>query len=148
MGHPWHRNCGGLLIVKVARLRTVLIVEDDEMIGDVLLHAINEEQGYRAVHVGTANEALATLARTPTDLLLLDIGLPGMSGLELYDLIRADDRFKGLPVVFQTASGRESADALRSRGIATYLKKPFDLEELLHFVKRSLPPLSGSGRSA
>ena len=82
MGHPWHRNCGGLLIVKVARLRTVLSVEDDEMIGDVLLHAINEEQGYRA------------------------------------------------------------------RGIATYLKKPFDLEELLHFVKRSLPPLSGSGRTA
>lgn len=126
----------------------VLIVEDDEPVGDVLVTAINLERGYTAMRVKTGDEALAALARTPPDLLLLDIQLPGMSGLELYDLIRADDRFKRLPVVFQTGGGRENADALRERGIATYVKKPFDLEELVRFVKVLVPPVKRTGRAA
>ncbi len=126
-------------MVKGARARMVLIVEDDEPIGDVLVTAINDERGYRAVRVGTADEALEALARTPTDVLLLDIQLHGMSGLELYDRLRADARFKKLPVVFETAGGRANADALRERGIATYVKKPFDIEELVRFVKCLAP---------
>ena len=147
-GHPWHQDCGMWRMVKGARARMVLIVEDDQPIGDVLLTAINDERGYRAVRVATAYEALAALARTPIDLLLLDIQLPGMSGLELYDRIKADDRFKRLPVVFETAGGREHADALRERGIATYVKKPFDLEELVRFVKVLVPPMKRTGRPA
>lgn len=119
----------------------VLIVEDDEPIGDVLLTAINDERGYTAVRVASADEALAALARTRTDLMLLDIQLPGMSGLELYDRIKADDRFKDLPILFETAGGRANADALRERGIATYVKKPFDLDELVRFVKALVPPV-------
>lgn len=128
------------------RARVVLIVEDDKLIGDLLAMAINDERGYEATRVGTADEALAALARTSPDLLVLDIRLPGMSGLDLYDRIKADDRFKRLPVVFETGSGREHADALRERGIATYVRKPFDLEELVRFVKRLAPPLSGTSQ--
>lgn len=123
-----------------ARARVVLIVEDDKSTRDVLATAIDSERGYESVRVANGDEALAVLGRTPPDLLLLDIHLPGMSGLELYDRIRADDRFKHLPVVFETGAGRESADALRERGIATYVKKPFDLEELVRFVKTLVPP--------
>jgi len=133
-------------MMKDARARVVLIVEDDQSIGDLLAMAINDERGYEATRVGTADEALAVLARTSPDLLVLDIRLPGMSGLDLYDRIKADDRFKRLPVVFETGSGREHTDALRERGIATYVRKPFDLEELVRFVKRLAPPLSGTGQ--
>ena len=133
-------------MVKSARARVVLIVEDDKSIGDLLATAINDERGYVATRVANANEALAALARTLPDLLVLDIRLPGMSGLDLYDRIKADDRFKHLPVVFETGSGREHADALRDRGIATYVKKPFDLEELVRFVKLLVPPLVGTGQ--
>ena len=126
----------------------VLIVEDDEPIGDVLMTAINDERGYEAIRVATGDEALAALALRSTDLLLLDIQLPGMSGLELYDRIRADDRFKRLPVIFETAGGRENAAALRERGIATYVKKPFDLDELVRFVKRLAPPFKTTGVKA
>jgi two-component system response regulator GlrR len=117
----------------------VLIVEDDEPTGDLLVTAINSERGYRAVRVGSGNEALAELARARPDLLLLDIHLPGMSGIELYDRIRADDRFEHLPVVFETGGGRDQAAELRERGIATYIKKPFDVEELMRFMKRLVP---------
>jgi CheY-like chemotaxis protein len=129
-----------------ARARLVLIVEDDKVTGDLLAGAINDERGYRAVTVETADEALDAMGRIDPDLLVVDIQLPGMSGLELYDRVRADPRFRSLPVVFETGAGREQAEELRARGVATYVKKPFDLEELVLFVKRLVPPRGRRGR--
>lgn len=131
-----------------ARARLVLIVEDDRTTGDMLAMAINDERGYTAMRVETADEALNALSHVDPDLLVLDIRLPGMSGLELYDRIRADERFRSLPVVFETGTAREHAQELRDRGIATYIKKPFDLEELVRFVKRIVPPRNGHPRRA
>jgi two-component system nitrogen regulation response regulator GlnG len=136
------------MAVKGARARLVLIVEDDEPTGELLQTAINEERGYRAMRVENADEALQTLSRVDPDLLVLDIRLPGMSGLELYDRVRADERFRSIPVVFETGEGRENVEALRERGIATYVKKPFDVEQLVRFVKRLAPPLNGHARHA
>lgn len=143
----WHRPCG---VVPVAGVlpRLVLIVEDDPTIGDVLTMAFNDERGYRAVRVATADEALARMAETIPDLLVVDIQLPDMSGIELYDRVRADPRLEALPVVFETGAGREHAQELRDRGIATYVRKPFDLEELVRFVRRLVPPNGHAGRTA
>lgn len=124
-------------------MRLVLIVEDDKPTSDLLEAAINDERGYRAMTVGTADEALDALGRIDPDLLLVDIRLPGMSGLELYDRVRADARLRSLPVVFETGGGREHAQELRDRGVATYVRKPFDIEELVRFVKRLVPPRTG-----
>jgi CheY-like chemotaxis protein len=129
--------------LKAARARLVLIVEDDKPTGDVLAGAINGERGYHAITAATADEALAAMSRVDPDLLLVDIRLPGMSGLELYDRIRADPRFRTLPVVFETGGGREHAQDLRDRGVATYIKKPFDIHELVKLVKRLAPPRNG-----
>jgi CheY-like chemotaxis protein len=123
-----------------ARARLVLIVEDDTTTGAVLASAINDQRGYSAVAVGSAGEALDALGRIDPDLLVCDIRMPEMSGLELYDRIRADPRFRSLPVVFETGAGRENAAALRERGIATFIKKPFDIDEVVRFVKRLVPP--------
>jgi len=125
-----------------AHARLVLIVEDDKATGDVLASAINDQRGYSAVTVASADEALAALSRVDPDLMVVDIRMPGMSGLELYDRIRADPRFRSLPVVFETGTGREHANELRERGIATYIRKPFDIAELVRFVKRLVPPRS------
>lgn len=110
--------------------------------GELLATAINEEHGYEALCVGDADAALEAFSRVVPDLLVLDIRLPGMSGLELYDRLRADERFRNVPVVFETGSTREHLDELRERGIATYVKKPFDIEQLVRFVKRLAPPLT------
>ena len=133
---------------RAARARLVLIVEDDPRVGEMLETAINDERGYEAMRVDDADSALQALARVAPDLLVLDIRLPGMSGLELYDRIRADVRLRDVPVVFETGTARENADELRRRGIATYVKKPFDLDELVRFVKRLAPPLNGKGAAA
>jgi DNA-binding response OmpR family regulator len=134
------------MALKGARARLVLIVEDDEPTGELLQTAINEERGYQAMRVENADDALEALSRVDPDMFLLDIRLPGMSGLELYDRIRADERFRSTPVVFETGESRDNVDALRERGIATYVKKPFDIEEVVRFVKRLVPPLNGGTR--
>jgi CheY-like chemotaxis protein len=126
-----------------AHARLVLIVEDDKATGDLLASAINDQRGYTAMTVASGDDALDALGRIDPDLLLLDIRMPGMSGLDLYDRVRADPRFGSLPIVFETGTGREHADELRARGIATYIKKPFDLDELVRFVKRLVPPRNG-----
>lgn len=127
-----------------AHARLVLIVEDDKTTGDLLASALNEQRGYSAMTVRNGQDALDALAGIDPDLLLVDIRMPGMSGIDLYDRVRADPRFRSLPIVFETGTGREHAAELRERGIATYIKKPFDLDELVRFVKRLVPPRNGA----
>ena len=122
------------------RKRVVLVVEDDKPIGDIVVDAINDEAGYAAVRVGTASDALEALRAVPADLIVLDLRLPGMSGVELYDLLRGDERYRDVPVLFETATMRDHVAELRERGIAMYVKKPFDLNNLVSYVKRLAPP--------
>ena len=122
------------------RMRVVLVVEDDKPIGDVVVDAINDEAGYTAVRVGNATDAMEALGSAPADLIVLDIHLPGMSGVELFDRLRSDDRYRHVPVIFETGTMHEHVQALRDRGVAMYVRKPFDLSDLVSYVKRLAPP--------
>ena len=124
------------------RTRVVVVVEDDKPIGELLAGVINEEEGYRAIHVTGPNEALRTMEQIKPDLLVLDVGLPGMSGLELYDRLHEDERLRSVPVMFETAVSREHASEFRKRGIRKVLQKPFDLNELIAGIRELAPPLA------
>lgn len=124
------------------RTRIVVVVEDDKPIGELLAGVINEEEGYRAIHVTRPTDALHTLEQVKPDLLVLDVGLPGMSGLELYDRLHEDERLRSVPVIFETAVSREQGAEFRKRGIRRVLQKPFDLNELIARVKELAPPIA------
>ena len=128
------------------QLRVVLVVEDDDPIAELLTEAINEEPGYVAMRVARGTDALQALKAVNADLVLMDIGLPGMSGLEVLDKMRGDARLRKVPVVFETAVMPEHAKGMRARGIAAYVKKPFDLNDIVAYVKK-LAPLRPSTRS-
>lgn len=117
-------------------------MEDDKPIGELLAGVINEEEGYHAIHVTRPTDALKTLAQVKPDLLVLDVGLPGMSGLELYDRVHADERLRNVPVLFETAVSREQRAEFKRRGIRRVLQKPFDLNELIANVKELAPPVA------
>ena len=123
-----------------ARKRIVVVVEDDRPIGELLAGVINEEKGYRAILLTRATEALHTMEQVKPDLLVLDVGLPGISGLELYDRLREDERLRSVPVIFETAVSREYGPEFRKRGIRRVLQKPFDLNELIDGMKELAPP--------
>jgi len=125
-----------------ARTRVVIVVEDDKPIGELLAGVINEEEGYRAFHVMRPSDALRAMEQVTPDLLVLDVGLPGMSGLELYDRLRQDERLRDVPVMFETGVSRENMPEFRRRGIRKVLQKPFDLNELIAGVKELAPPIA------
>jgi len=132
----------------VAR-KVVLVVEDEQAIGQLIADAISDEPGYCAIHVAESMAALEATKHVTPDVMVVDVRLPGMSGFELYDVLKTDPRTSTIPVLFETASGAEAIGEFRRRGIVTYVKKPFDLNEIVAYVKRlaagpnaGLPPRS------
>ena len=116
--------------------KVVLVVEDELAIGQLIADAISDEPGYCAIHVAAPMAALEATKHVTPDVMVVDVRLPGMSGFELYDRLQKDPRTSKVPVLFETASGAEAISEFRRRGIATYVKKPFDLNVIVGYVKR------------
>ena len=135
------RSHMGMITQGSSRKRVVVVVEDDKPIGELLAGVINDEEGYRAIHVTRPSDALRTMEQLTPDLLVLDVGLPGMSGLELYDRLHRDERLRTVPVMFETAVSREHESEFRKRGIKKVLQKPFDLNDLIDGMKELAPPV-------
>jgi DNA-binding response OmpR family regulator len=113
----------------------ILLVDDDALLRRSLLLSL-EEAGYRASASATAEEALVLAARDRPDLVLLDIGLPGMDGLDA--LGQFQSRI-GVPVIFLTARRRELDEVLGLQlGADDYITKPFDKDVLLARIKTVL----------
>lgn len=135
--------------------KVVIVVEDEPAIGALIAEAISDEPGYCAIHVSGPADALETTKQVTPDVIVVDVRLPGMSGFELYDRLQKDPRTSGVPVLFETASATEDMSEFRRRGIATYVKKPFDLNAVVAYVKRlatatkaDSPPASARPRPA
>lgn len=120
--------------------RIVLVVEDDRPIGELLAAIINDEEGYVAIHVSRPTDALEVMKKVRPDLLVLDVSLPGMSGLELYDRVQQDERLRDVPVVFETAMSHSYRGEFRRRGIDAVIEKPFDLNDVVRCVHALAPP--------
>ena len=123
----------------------VLLIDDDELLRRSL--AFNLEQaGYRVSTATQAEDALAMARRDPTNLVLLDIGLPGMNGL---DALREFQKLSNAAVIFLTARSRERDQVLGLElGADDYVSKPFDLDVLLArmraVLRRAQSPASES----
>ncbi|MDD5305990.1 MAG: response regulator transcription factor [Deltaproteobacteria bacterium] len=124
---------------------TILIVEDEPDLVRILKYNL-EREGFRTFAAGTGNEALAILDREPhVDLVLLDLMLPDMSGIEVCRRIRAAERTKGLSVLMLTAKGEEIDRVVGFEvGADDYLVKPFSVRELMlrvrAILRRARPP--------
>lgn len=113
----------------------ILLVDDDALMRRSLAFGL-EQAGYRATNAANAEDALIVARRDPPDLVLLDIGLPGMDGL---DALRYFKDQMGVPVIFLTARRRELDQILGLElGADDYLSKPVNLDLLLAHVKAVL----------
>ena len=123
-----------------ARKRVVVVGEDDEPIAFLLRDSLNDEPGYQAVVVPDGALVLETVRQVHADVLILDIMMPGLSGFEVYDRIKADPTIRDMPVLFMSAAAAAHTEDFRTRGITDILEKPFDLNELIDRVKKLCPP--------
>ena len=114
----------------------VLVVDDDRSVRDALSRALRLE-GYTVELAPSGGDALAALADEPADVVVLDVGLPGLDGLETCRLIRA--KGDSVPVLMLTArSGVSDRVAGLDAGADDYLVKPFALEELFARLRAML----------
>lgn len=116
----------------------VLIVEDYQPIRELAVRLLLS-QGYDSIEVGTGEEALAVAPAEKPDLIMLDIGLPGIDGWETLERLQADPATSHIPVVIVTAMGRAD-DIVRgySLGASYYVVKPYRIDGLLHAFKVAL----------
>jgi DNA-binding response OmpR family regulator len=113
----------------------ILLVDDDALMRRSLAFNI-EQAGYRVSNAANAEDALAMARLDQPDLVLLDIGLPGMDGL---DALRHFKENMGIPVIFLTARRRNLDEVLGLElGADDYVSKPFDVDVLLAHVKAVL----------
>src|SRR6476619_5857490 len=98
-----------------------------------------KDRGYKARPVPSGKLALLAARRDPPDLILLDINMPEMNGYEVCERLKADDKLKGIPVIFISALN-EQLDKVRAfvLGGVDYLTKPFQMEELQARVETHL----------
>ena len=115
------------------RTLSVLVVEDDEAVAELLRTLLNQVPGWGATVVHDAAAAREVFRHVRIEALVVDVNLPGISGLELLDLLRRDPQWREPPVILMSASFTEAEvqEAIR-RGVAVkFLPKPFDVDVLI-----------------
>jgi len=115
--------------------QTILVIEDEAHIATMLRYNL-EKAGFAVLEVVSGDEALHQIAEHKPDAVLLDWGLPGVSGYEVCRQIRASAEHRALPVIMLTARGDE-VDKVRAldNGADDYVTKPFKMGELIARLK-------------
>ncbi len=117
------------------RLKTILLIEDDINIGEVLVQAITQETSYLAVLANDGFEALKFVENLTPNLFILDYQLPRMNGIELYDKLHAMDKLTNVPAIMMSA--RLPHQELVKRNIIA-MNKPIDLDDFLQTIDQLL----------
>ena len=109
----------------------ILVVDDEPDLVDLIEHHLRREQ-YEVAKASDGEKALAEARRRVPDLIVLDLMLPGMDGLEVCRRLRADPRTMHVPIVMLTAKGEESDAVIGlAQGADDYVRKPFGAKELV-----------------
>jgi len=126
------------------RGRRVLLVEDNELNQFVATELLCDVAGMEVTLAGNGREALAHLRDARFDLVLMDIQMPGMDGLQATRLIRADPSLEGLPVIAMTAHAfARDREQSKAAGMNDHVSKPFEPAQLFEVMLRWLRPAVG-----
>ncbi len=118
--------------------KTVLVVEDNEL-NMKLFHDLLEAHGYNILQTKDGMDALRIAREHKPDLILMDIQLPEVSGLEVTKWIKEDDDLKSIPVIAVTAFAMKGdEEKIRDGGCEAYIAKPISVTNFLETVRKFL----------
>jgi two-component system cell cycle response regulator DivK len=117
-------------------VKTVLVVEDNEL-NMKLFHDLLDAHGYRTLQTRSGMDALRIAREQRPDLILMDIQLPEVSGLEVTKWLKEDDDLRHIPVVAVTAFAMKGdEERIRQGGCEAYISKPISVVMLIDTVRR------------
>ena len=123
----------------------ILIVEDNEK-NRKLERDVLQFHGYQTVEAETGEDGVRMAQASPPALILMDIQLPGISGIEALGQIRADARTRGIPVIAVTASAMtQDRQTIMAAGFDGYQSKPINVKEFVAAVRRMLDRAPSAG---
>jgi DNA-binding response OmpR family regulator len=117
-------------------VKRVLVAEDEPDIADALRQALTERLDVECDIVENGALVMDSVTALRPDLLILDVALPGLNGLDVFDLLRSDPRMWGLPVLFLTGLPERAQTASAAAGVHEVLAKPFDIDDLVACARR------------
>lgn len=119
--------------------RKKILLIDDSSVNNLLLQNILEDEDFEVIVAFSGKEGLTIMKKVIPDLVLLDIMMPGMDGIEVLEEIFAKENLKNIPVIMLTAK-TDPADEKKSReiGAVDYISKPVNIEKLIYKVKEIL----------
>jgi two-component system cell cycle response regulator DivK len=118
--------------------KTVLVVEDNEL-NMKLFHDLLEAHGIRTVETRNGNEVLNLAREHKPDLILMDIQLPEVSGLDVTRWLKADETLKTIPVIAVTAFAMKGDEQkIREGGCEDYISKPISVTHFMEVIGRYL----------
>ena len=116
---------------------SILVVEDDPGVADLLRELLKDVDGWGATVAPDAASARSTFQQVQVDVLVLDINLPGITGLELLALLQQEPGWRGQPVVIISANVRDPdiQEAIRHAPVTEVLAKPFDVDHVIRVIE-------------
>ncbi len=125
-----------MVCIRGSVMGRVLVVEDNEF-NKVLVKDVLTMNGHEVLEASESEEALKLIRSEAPGLVLMDLGLPGKSGVEVLAMIREDEGIKDIPVVALTAAAMHGDEkSLIEKGFNAYLSKPIDMQQLLATVTK------------
>ncbi len=120
-------------------MKRLLVVDDDPVIRDVL-QGLLEEKGYDVVEAEDGPTALDAVSERVPDLVILDIMMPGLNGIDVLKELRKKHSANDLPVILLTAKADDNTTWQGwTSGVSVFLPKPFDNDHLFDWVRRLVP---------
>lgn len=117
-------------------MKSILIVEDSTTTRAMIRAVIEDAGDFEIVEAGTGFDALKCLPAHNFDLIVTDINMPDINGLELINFVRNDERFRPIPlIIVSTEKSEEDKKRGMSLGASAYITKPFKAKELQDMVK-------------
>jgi len=120
-------------------LSDILVVDDSKEMRDMIVACLRAEPGLAFTHAASGLEAIEKLSLQPFDLVVLDLNMPDIGGVEVVEFIRGQDRLRELPILIVTTRGDDaSRTRVLSAGANRFMVKPFAPDALLSEVRALL----------
>ena len=124
-------------IAEATEQKTILLIEDNYIFSIIITKTITDYTPYRVIHLAEGSQMMRVIGENKPHLLLLDYDLPGMNGIELYDLVQSTQGQEHIPAIMVSAN--PPLDEMAKRHLPG-LRKPFGTLELINAIEEALNP--------